>query len=735
MVSILPDLAENEQLSDSLLLINAVTGNEHFNVGATLDRGADVDIAFTEEPLNCRTPLRAACAHANVKLARYLVARGADVFAHFSADGWTALHSACQSGHDHMATMLLSEVESLHENVYRDGWSMMHIIILCLSHRLLDSGAALVTWLLKHMPNIQVDIPAQRAGYWDWTPLHLASVRGFTKVCAVLLKAKANAHAVTNDFHVRSQKHNKLAGGDEAEVVCINVGFGGVGPQWLDKGLLPIHLAAFGGHLRTLQLLVRHGNPINAMTHRHCWTPLMYAVWSNNVKMVQEICRVGGRSVINQLDRRGDGSEWTPLALAVVRSSTAMLRTLITYGADPLVRLSYPDFPGNAFVQHCSLALADAQDNQWSSPDSRISVLHLAVLRGCIDMLRALLPLIREAHLHPVLASESRSSLTERGSVPWRCKSQSISFPPRKRGSSSDRVGITSGDTFDLYRAATSSRNIQDQARERIINAPACEAQHCDPVAFCSVEGWSPAVLAAVLHTVDPTRQVSGIELVQGFPDALATPSSRADIFLFLLATEHSLLEDRPEVSPPTMPSRLPDFSQTLVTQVISEFAQLCEAGDADRVAYRILHTTLCTACRFNKMQVVRHLLETGLCDPRCPFLRPIECRPLHIASSCGFGNLAQLLLDHKADPCEGDEYEEKPVFKLARCYGRQISELQAQVSQLEAKLLAFGDVSIMSPVSFSSKAPESPSKAGRKNGGGPMATPRYESVLHDSRM
>lgn len=724
-------LTINEQLPDGLLLINSVTGNEHANVGATLDRGADVDVAFIEEPLNRRTPLRAACAHGNIKLARYLLARGADVFAHFSADGWTALHSACQGGHDNVATMLLSEVESLHENVYRDGWGMMHIVVLCLSHRLLDSGAALVRWLLKHMPKIKVDIPAQRAGFCDWTPLHLASARGLAKVCVELLRAKANVHASTNDFHVRSLTHNRLAKGDEEAVVCMGAGFSHVEPRWLDKGLLPIHLAAFGGHLRTLQLLVRQSNPINAMTHRHRWTPLMYGVWSNDVKMVQEICRVGGRRVINQVDRRGDGSEWTPLALAVVRSSAAMVRTLITYGADPLVRISSSDFPGNAFVQHCSLALADAQDNQWSSSDSRISLLHLAVVRGCIDMLQALIPLIREAHLHPVFASKTRQPLTERRSVP----SKSNSLSRLKRGTCIDKVGVTSGDALGLSRGAISSRDLQDQARDRITSAPASEAQHCDPVAFCSAQGWSPAVLAVVLHTVDPRRQVSGIELVRGFPDELATPCTRADIFWELLRTGNSLLEDRPEASPPTMPQRFPDVSQTLVTQIISEFAQLCKAGDADRLASRILHTTLCIACRFNTMQVVRHLLQTGLCDPRCPFLRPIECRPLHIATSCGFGYLAQLLLDHKADPLEADDHQEKPVFKLARCYGSQISELQARVSQLEARLSAFEDVSMASPMISLSMAPSSPSKTGRKYGGGPIATPRYDSVLHDSRM
>mmetsp|Transcript_34478 Transcript_34478/g.62481 ORF Transcript_34478/g.62481 Transcript_34478/m.62481 type:complete len:731 (-) Transcript_34478:65-2257(-) len=722
---------EDEHLSASLLLINSVKSNEQFNVSNLMDRGADVDFAFTEEPVNLRTPLRAACAQANVKVARLLLSRGADVFAHTSLDGWTALHSACHSGHDHVARMLIDEVPELHENTFHEGWSLMHLLALCMNDRLLDSGAALLSWAIKHMPSLQIGTTSQRPGYWDWTPLHIVAARGFPKACSVLLKARADVNALTADFHVRSQKLNKFALGDESEVTGMKAGFDGVAPQWLDKGLQPIHLAAFGGHVRTLQLLVRHGSSINSVTQRHCWTPLMYAVWSNNVTLVQEICRLGGRTTINKVDRRGDGSEWTPLAVAVVRGSAEMVQALVAYGADPLVRLASPDFPGTAFLKHCAVALADAPENKWSGRDSRISLLHLAVLRGCPEMLKTILPLIRATHFSPVRSS-SRAPLDPQGAVPWQDLEAKATDTTAV---SSAGKNASKGVTQALARALDSSKATQDRARTRIINAPASEGQDCDPVAFCTVEGWSPAVLAALLHTVDPSRKVAGIELLQGFPDKLAAKGSRADIFLELLATGRSLLEDRTEASPPTMPLRFPDVSQTLVCQTVNEFAKLCKAGDADRVAYRILHTTLCIACRFNRMKVVRHLLESGLCDPRCPFLRPIECRPLHIASFCGYGHLAQLLLDHKADPLEADEYKEKPVSKLTRFYERDISELQAKVSQLQSQLAAV-DASMVTPGS-SPKASrsQSPSRAGRKIGGPPVAMARFDSVLHDSRM
>ena len=60
-----------------------------------------------------------------------------------------------------------------------------------------------------------------------------------------------------------------------------------------------------------------------------CWTPLMYGVWSNKVALVRELCRLGGRSAVNDLDRHSNGTQWSPLALAVVRSSVDMVKALL----------------------------------------------------------------------------------------------------------------------------------------------------------------------------------------------------------------------------------------------------------------------------------------------------------------------------------------------------------------------------------------------------------------------
>jgi len=447
----------------------------------------------------------------------------------------------------------------------------------------------------------------------------------------------------------------------------------------------------------------------------------MFAVWSGNVQLVCEICRTGGRQDVNRKDRRADGSEWTPLAIAVARWGPDMINALITYGADPLVRLGSADFPGRAFITHVEPVLLDALDNQWSGPDTRISLLHLAVLRGNSRVLHTVLDFIRAAHFSPVRNVSTKSKGLQ--AIP-RQEVRALGSP-----NTSTSGGQEDSTTQAIVQVLNTSRSVQDRARERQLNAPVSESQDCDPVVFVTAEGWSPAVLAVLLHTVDPLRQVP-IELLEAFPDPDRNDNTRADIFLDLLGTGKSLLEDKPEASPPVMPQRFHDVSETLVSRVIDEFVRLCKASGAERVAYRISHATLCVACRFNRLKVVKHLLDSGLCDPRCRFLKPVECRPLHIATACGFGYLAQMLLEHKADPLEGDENAELPVFKLARYYNRQISDLQARVAELEAQLAeARGGGPVGKGLEYSHSSslaiPATPS----------MMTTRIDSVLYADKV
>ena len=61
---------------------------------------------------------------------------------------------------------------------------------------------------------------------------------------------------------------------------------------------------------------------------------------------------------------------------------------------------------------------------------------------------------------------------------------------------------------------------------------------------------------------------------------------------------------------------------------------------------------------------------KPGGCNPRCENLMPIEQRPLHIVTSHGYGRLAQLLLDYKANPLEAHSRESSKPLEVRKILG-----------------------------------------------------------------
>ena len=83
------------------------------------------------------------------------------------------------------------------------------------------------------------------------------------------------------------------------------------------------------GHSMTVaQLLTNAGPGVSALTTRHRWPTLFFAVWSGNSKLVRDLMRTPARRQVNMVDRRVDGSEWTPLTLAVCKAEIPVVQTL-----------------------------------------------------------------------------------------------------------------------------------------------------------------------------------------------------------------------------------------------------------------------------------------------------------------------------------------------------------------------------------------------------------------------
>ncbi|KAF4717137.1 hypothetical protein FOZ63_028833, partial [Perkinsus olseni] len=452
---------------------------------------------------SCRTPLRHAafCGHSNIVEA-LLEQPNTSAMAHYSEDGWSALHSAASQGHDEVVISFLTKSSDIHSSARFDGFGVLHVVAEVCNRKLASDGADVMAHALKYYRG-QVHERSTRGRFMrEWTPLHVCCLKGKVRAAQLLLKAGAKPSARTGAICIHSALFNDIASG--------RVRVGKIEPDrdaddgalpknrypWLhldmvDEGLLPIHLAALGGHFKTVMMLLKqYGGDPSSTSLKHQWTVLHYAVWGGNLNLVQELCRLTNRKFVNARDRRSDGSQWTPLVVAVARQNTDIVQCLLSFGADPTETVRSTDFPGCHFLEsHPSIhgdvspigsTRLDGKPNcgcQWSGEDEGITLLHLAVLAGDVPMLRLLVPIITEKHRrkhrvqlsgkgHPVATKEERKSA-------GRCDDS-----------------IVTGDNVDH-------------------NA------NLDPLGFETSKGWTCAVLAVLLHTIDPEMRLR-LRFVQG---------------------------------------------------------------------------------------------------------------------------------------------------------------------------------------------------------------------------
>jgi len=631
----MPEGERQGDLESSLLLFSAVKQGNQAVVAHALPSAAP-EFYFEDEPPEVRTALRLACSVGKAVSVRLLLQAKAEVSSYFERDRWTALHTAAAKGHDKILRQLLLESPDLHETKVCDGFSFLHHACEVLNPALIDGGADFMQFVLQYM-RPDVNVRSTRLAFEDWTPLHIACYRGKIKSALKLIRAGADIKGRTGSIHLQSPNFMNYADGTRVKSAKAFATFTQVPESELDSGLLPVHLACLGGHVKTVHCLLRNSDDLFAKTGNHEWMPLHCAVWSGSCTLVQELLRMGARKVVNRADRRTD-ARWTPLALAVAKSDVPMAQLLLQYKADPLQRIAVRDFPGTKFLAHVDESLhvtARCPDCKWSGPDDRVSLLHLAVVKGDLEMLRLVTTACRTAHFNP-LADITQSTLEHKHS-PERFDRSNVPRSAKALGARVPRVA------------------------KRLQNAPLTEHQGCDPLSFTTVQGWSPAVLAMLLAVVDHDRVVK-LPLVEHLPHDLR--NSRRDLFKELLLCGRAFGEDQGQ--PPVIPQRFGDVCEPLVMKTCFAFAAECRAEQANEVLLRCTHMTLSAAARTNRLATARYLLEEELAIAPCPFILPVASRPLHAAASLGFGAMVQLLVDHGASASEPDEQGVKPIEKLA---------------------------------------------------------------------
>ena len=76
-------------------------------------------------------------------------------------------------------------------------------------------------------------------------------------------------------------------------------------------GRTSLHYAAYGGHKKTVELLIAEGADVNAQDGTHRWTPLYWAAWGGH-KEIAELLLAEGASLNTRANNGG-----TPLDFAI----------------------------------------------------------------------------------------------------------------------------------------------------------------------------------------------------------------------------------------------------------------------------------------------------------------------------------------------------------------------------------------------------------------------------------
>lgn len=349
----------------------AACGNGHADiVSALLDRGANVNVSG----IDGTTPLLLSSSRGHLDVASVLLQHGAIVDA-ASAEGYTSLFTASLMGHVHIVQTLLDHGANV-GSLSADGQTPLHMasqpgVLKALIH----GGATIdiatpsgVTPLFTACENghldavnilIQEGARVDAANSHGVTPLYIASCNGHMDIVKILLHEGADANASTYLKDMTSVRMAYLdTNGREVKVVLdqetqISIGntrgltplhvasfnghvdvvqellSGGAKNDIADgKGMTALHLAAHSGHLNTVDLLVARGANVNASSSRGV-TPLHVASRMGHLALVTLLLQQNG-IVVDAVDRGGE----TPLYVASKLGHSGVMKALLQGEAD-----------------------------------------------------------------------------------------------------------------------------------------------------------------------------------------------------------------------------------------------------------------------------------------------------------------------------------------------------------------------------------------------------------------
>ncbi|XP_015418857.1 PREDICTED: ankyrin-2 [Myotis davidii] len=388
-----------------------------------LNRGAAVD--FTAR--NGITPLHVASKRGNTNMVKLLLDRGGQIDAK-TRDGLTPLHCAARSGHDPAVELLLERGAPLLART-KNGLSPLHMAaqgdhVDCVKH------------LLQHKAPVD-DVTLDYL-----TALHVAAHCGHYRVTKLLLDKRANKKTCLSPKHVTRfiaplTSHGPLSFSDELPCCCGRLfrcphkqdptqppprarpvltegaepsGHSTCGdavgrrvvhalPEWLrmsptnrlsfaQNGFTPLHIACKKNRIKVMELLVKYGASIQAVTESGL-TPIHVAAFMGHLNIVLLLLQNGACPDVTNI--RGE----TALHMAARAGQVEVVRCLLRNGALVDARAREEQTPLHIASRLGKTEIVQLLLQHMAHPDAATTngytPLHISAREGQVDVASVLL--------------------------------------------------------------------------------------------------------------------------------------------------------------------------------------------------------------------------------------------------------------------------------------------------------------------------------------------------------
>ncbi|GKT47789.1 ankyrin-1 [Colletotrichum spaethianum] len=273
------------------------------------------------EDSECYTCLRWAAKYGQLKTVEALLKAGAEVDAS-DQDGYTALRWAAHEGYKPIIKSLVHHGASVKVSGC-NSWTL-------LKWAAQEGQEDMIKFLIKR----RVDLDSTDTE--GFTALRWAINYNRTMTAWLLLQARADVNKPDNQGMQPLHAVVKGCCGADSIKTSMNLLWllleskANVNAQAGNHGLTPLHLAALGGASSAAWLLLENGADPRRLDSQNR-TVLHCAIGSTDSEVCQMLLRKDGGYLINAVDQNGQ----TPLHIAAMAGSNAMVTLLLDNGADP----------------------------------------------------------------------------------------------------------------------------------------------------------------------------------------------------------------------------------------------------------------------------------------------------------------------------------------------------------------------------------------------------------------